>query len=433
MERVRRSLVQPLISVPTLESVPQEADAVVIGGGIIGAATALELSERGMKIVLVEKGAIGGEQSSRNWGWCRTQDRPMSELPLMLRSMDLWQQLSQRLGAESGFHRSGLLTLCSSEEDMEAKRAWLREAGEVGSEAKLLSFAECRLLLPKTTRRWEGGMHSPSDGAADPQRSAPLIAWAAQHRGAAIVTTCAALSIDTEGGSVRGVLTEKGYVKSPIVVVAAGIWSTKLLRDLGLRLPQLGVHATVLQTVSTDMRTPTNASARGFSFTRKLDGSYLISCGSDPLVTPLGFDSFRFLADFAPVALKGWKSLGLTFARQQTSEHETGGNDVYTRKRVLNPPPLKSHVSRAIRNVGTWLPQFQELPIERAWAGIVDATPDSLPVIDASSGISGLVISSGYSGHGFGLGLAAAELTAQLATGETTSVDATPFRISRFH
>src|ERR1700748_1848443 len=89
-------------------TVPAKADVVVIGGGIVGASTALELAERGVSVVLCEKGAIACEQSSRNWGWVRKMGRDPRELPLIVESLRLWEGLNARVGGETGFRRSGI-------------------------------------------------------------------------------------------------------------------------------------------------------------------------------------------------------------------------------------------------------------------------------------------------------------------------------------
>ena len=85
------------------ETFPERASVVVIGGGIIGACTALELAERGIDVVLCEKGEVGAEQSSRNWGWCRQMGRDPREIPLAIEALRLWRGMNERVGAETGF------------------------------------------------------------------------------------------------------------------------------------------------------------------------------------------------------------------------------------------------------------------------------------------------------------------------------------------
>ena len=97
----------PLRLIDSSPALPNEADAVVIGGGIIGVFSAYYLAQRGLKVALVEKGVIGGEQSSRNWGWCRQQNRDARELPIATKSLDLWERFSKDSGEDTGFRRCG--------------------------------------------------------------------------------------------------------------------------------------------------------------------------------------------------------------------------------------------------------------------------------------------------------------------------------------
>src|ERR1700755_2338549 len=109
--------VDPVASDPTL---PDRTDVVIIGGGIIGVCTALFLAEKGIAVALCEKGRIGGEQSSRHWGWWRTMGRDVSEIPLALESLRLWRDMNRRLNRETGFRPSGLMYLCQTETEIAA-------------------------------------------------------------------------------------------------------------------------------------------------------------------------------------------------------------------------------------------------------------------------------------------------------------------------
>ncbi len=107
----------PLTLIETSNTLPAKADTVVIGGGIIGVCTAYWLARAGQQVVLLEKGRIGAEQSSRNWGWCRQQNRDARELPLSTLSLALWEEMQADLGG-LGFARCGLLYLSNDEAEL---------------------------------------------------------------------------------------------------------------------------------------------------------------------------------------------------------------------------------------------------------------------------------------------------------------------------
>ena len=113
----------PLVRIETTDAQPQAADVVVIGGGIVGVFAAYYLGQRGLKVVLVEKGLVGAEQSSRNWGWCRQQNRDARELPLSTKSLDLWDEFAAETGENTGFRRCGLLYLSKTRGNWRAGRA----------------------------------------------------------------------------------------------------------------------------------------------------------------------------------------------------------------------------------------------------------------------------------------------------------------------
>ena len=114
----------PLRFIESSPALPAEADVVVIGGGIIGAFTSYYLAQRGFKVALVEKGVVGGEQSSRNWGWCRQQNRDERELPLATKALDLWQAFSEDTGEDTGFRRCGLFYVSNNDEELDTWARW---------------------------------------------------------------------------------------------------------------------------------------------------------------------------------------------------------------------------------------------------------------------------------------------------------------------
>ena len=166
------------------EALPAHADVVIVGGGIIGASTALFLAEKGISVVLCEKGHIAGEQSSRNWGWCRKMGRDPRELPLIIESLRLWQGMNERVEAETGFRQCGIMYLAENPAELAQLDSWLDHARQYQLDTRLLTRAETAELMPGLTGDWAGALYTASDGKAEPQRGAPAIAEAARRRGA---------------------------------------------------------------------------------------------------------------------------------------------------------------------------------------------------------------------------------------------------------
>lgn len=408
---------------------PPSADVVIIGGGIIGVSTALFLAERGVKAVLCEKGVIAGEQSGRNWGWCRTMGRDPRELPLAIKSLELWRGINARIGRETGFRGRGTFYICPDEASFRKREAWLPYARGAGLECHLLEGRDAKTILPGAVDDWRGGLHTPGDGDAEPQMAAPAIAEAARQLGATILTGCAVRSVDVRNGQVTAVTTEKGRVACGAVIIAGGVWTSRFLRPLGISLPQLKVLASVFRTSPCPDGPETAAWGPGLALRRRLDGGYTVSEGM--VVAEVVPDSFRYFQNFLPVLRMEHKGIRLALNRSFLAEARHSSS-AYENCRVLDPPVWQRSIENGWRNLVQTFPAFAKTSIVQSWSGYIDATPDLLPVISSSDAAKGLFISSGYSGHGFGIGLGAGQLTADLVTGGTPIVDPSPFRLSRF-
>src|SRR5258707_3992871 len=193
--------------VPSDEKLPAGADVVIAGGGIIGASTAWCLAQRGVWVVLCERGHIDGEQSSRNWGWCRKMARDPREIPLIIESLRLWERMNGTVDAETGFRTSGIMYLGETAQELDVMEAWLEHAREYQLDTRLIDGAEVARLLPGIAKPRAGALYTPSDGKAEPQMAAPAIAAGARRRGAAILTRCAVRGIETAAGRIAGVVT----------------------------------------------------------------------------------------------------------------------------------------------------------------------------------------------------------------------------------
>jgi glycine/D-amino acid oxidase-like deaminating enzyme len=414
---------------------PACADVVVIGGGIIGASTALNLAERGVSVALCEKGHIGGEQSSRNWGWCRKMGRDIAEIPLAIESLRLWEEMNARTGAETGFRRTGILYLCERDRDVGKHAAWLSATRQFQIDSRILGPDEIDRLLPGSARRWPGALYTPSDGVAEPEKATAAIANAAARQGAAIIEGCAARGIETAGGRVSGVVTEHGTIRCSQVVLAGGAWSSLFCGNLGIRFPQLKILGSVMRTAPFSGAAPA-AGASNFAFRKRADGGYTVAQRNANLahIVP---DSFRYFADFAPSLIAQWSELRLRIGRRFIEEWQVprrwalDGVTPFEQVRVLDPEPSQSVLRQGLRNLRRAFPDFAKAKIVAHWAGLMDVTPDAVPVISAVDAVPGFHIASGFSGHGFGIGPAAGQLMADLLMGRRPLVDPKPYRFQR--
>ncbi len=409
---------------------PPSSDVVIVGGGIIGLMTALWLARRGVAAVVIEKGSICAEQSSRNWGWVRRMGRDPRELPLIVEALRQWDELSATVGRDVGFRRSGILYLCKSETEVVRQEDWLRRAGDHAFDTRIVRGAELASLLPGACRVFPAGLYTASDGRAEPQKASSAIAAAAQAHGATLVDNCAVRMIETAQGRVSGVVTEKGRIACSAVVVAAGFWSSLLLRALGLRLPQLGLRSSVMRTAPVEGGPQVAAWGPDFAYRKRLDGGYTIAQGSQSR-HDLVADSFRYLADFLPVLRIEWRSIELHAGSAFLASLRPGA-EVFEANRILDPQPSLPLLERAHAALNQVFPVFKDVPIVQHWAGMIDATPDAIPVISTVKSLHGLVVATGFSGHGFGIAPGAGRLAAQLVMGDQPCVDPAPFRYERF-
>lgn len=427
----------PLDAVAADTELPRRTEVVVIGGGIIGVCAALFLAQRGIPVVLCEKGQVGAEQSGRNWGWCRVMGRDPREIPLGIESLRLWRGMNELTGAETGFRQAGVAYLADTPRQEADNEAWMEHARQYQLDTKLLGPDEVERLLPGAGRRFAGALHTPSDGRAEPQRAAPAIAAAARRAGAIILTGCAVRTIDVGGGRVAGVVTERGRIACNQVVLAGGAWSRLFLGNLGINFPQLKLLGSVLRTKPLKGAPEVAAGGADFAFRKRLDGGYTVA-RRGASIADLVPDSFRLLPAFLPALRKQHNELrfrvGRRFieearlARQWTAEEETPFEQV----RVLDPEPSRPILDEGLAALGRAFPAFKEAQVEQRWAGLIDATPDAVPVISPVDSLPGLVLASGFSGHGFGTGPGAGRLVADLVAGSPPVVDPAPFRFSRF-
>jgi glycine/D-amino acid oxidase-like deaminating enzyme len=417
-------------------ALPARTGVVVVGGGIIGASTALFLARKGVPVLLCEKGGIAAEQSSRNWGWCRKMGRDPRELPLAIESLRLWREMDALTGTETGWRESGILYLSRTQAELAEREAWLAAARPFQLDTRLVTGPEAAALLPGLTGDWVGGLYTPSDGRAEPERAAPAITEAARKHGAAIVTGCAVRGIETQAGRIAAAVTERGRIACDAVVLAGGVWSRLFCGNLGINLPQLKVISSVLRTEPLD-GPEISCGGYGFGLRKRLDGGFNVASWSGNLheITP---DTVRLFRDFIPSLRVKWRDMrlhlgtGFIEAWRVPRRWAPDAPSPFERVRVLDPAPHQPILDQGRDSVTAAFPAFRAMRVAETWGGAIDVTPDEIPVISSVDSLPGFFIATGFTGHGFGIGPGAGRLMAELVTGGTPVVDPAPFRFSRF-
>jgi glycine/D-amino acid oxidase-like deaminating enzyme len=419
------------------QDLPAQADVVVIGGGIIGVSTALSLAEKGVSVALCEKGRIAAEQSSRNWGWCRVMGRSPGEIPLGIESLRLWRGMQDRVGTDVGFRQAGTMWLGDTARDMHDLEKWLDHARAWQIDTQLLDVVQTGRALPGSVRQFAGALYTPSDGRAEPLKAVPAMARAARHHGAIILGNCAVRGVETQAGRISGVVTERGRIACTAVVLAGGAWSRLFCGNTGLFLPQLKLLGSVLRTQPIDGPTEIAVGASDFSFRKRMDGGFTVTRRNANVVNIVP-DSFRLLTDFLPTLRTSWRELrlrvGQSFIDEWRVKRSWALDEVtpFEQMRVLDPAPSRKIVDEGLDNLRRAFPVFAKAQVAERWGGLIDATPDAVPVISTVASLPGFHVATGFSGHGFGIGPGAGRLMADIVAGDQPIVDPVPFRFDRF-
>ena len=417
---------------------PAEADVVVIGGGVIGIMSALFLARSGARVVVVEKGRVAAEQSSRNWGWIRVQGRDWAEVPFALEAQRLWAEIAAECDVDIGLRQTGCTYLASDEATLARRVAWQQQAVGLGVNCRAMDSAEVAAMMPDATRKWAGAIHTASDMRAEPWVAVPAVARLAVSEGVRIVEGCAVRGLDIAAGRIAGVVTEAGRIACADVVVAGGAWSRLLLQRHGVDIPQLSVRSTVVATNVLPQVFEGQAVDSRVAFRRRADGGYTLASGGQNELF-VGRDAFASFGAYWPALLRNPTGTMIMPAAPSgfpdawgTPRHWAADQQSpFERRRILSPAPSPRRVRRAVSGFAEAFQGIGPVKVRKAWAGMIDAMPDIVPVVDRA-GIDGLTIATGMCGHGFGIAPAFGKAVAALVTGVDVAHDLSRFRLSRF-
>lgn len=431
------SRARPVISNAT---VPSQAEVVVIGGGNIGCLAALTLAERGVKVVLCEKGVIAGEASGRSLGYVEGQLLDPVKMEIISRSKALWAGMNQRIQAETGYRRSGIVTAFLGREGLELGEGWLASVhGMPGVDARMLTAQETLQFTAGRPDAFVGGLYQPSDGCAEPKLAAPAIAEAVRRAGGTVLQQCAVRGLETTAGRVGGVVTERGAIACQAVVLAGGAWSPVLARSLGLELPQFMAFSGIARVSTGASAGPGVAVAiaeAGLAMRQTLDGHYDVCqlIGTTPITPAI----LRNLPRLKPAITHMWSQMrpvldvGTFMAEWRIPRQwPLDQPSPFEANRILMPETRDRMLDGVVARFGDALPALQGARVAERWSGALTSTPDNMPVLSAVHGLPGLFIGSGFY-YGLTMAPAAGEALADLVMGRPPAIDLSPYRHARF-
>jgi len=369
-------------------ALPERAEVVVVGGGVIGSSVAFHLAEAGVDVCLLERSELASGSTSRAAGGIRAQFSDPLNIALGLRSIEAYRNFTERPGAEIDLKQVGYLFLLDRPEDVASFEQSVALQNEHGVPSRFLDLEEVRRLCP--IAGLEGVLaatFSPLDGHASPEAVVQGYAAGARRHGATVVTGCTLDGIDVEAGEIRGVRAGASRIETGAVVCAAGAWSPDIARMVGVELPV----APILREIG-----------------------YTAAAASLP-------DGIPLTVDFSTGFYFHREGPGLLFG--MADRNQEPGFDVPT-----DPAWLERVTAVAEHR----LPVLLDIGIAGGWKGYYEVTPDHNALIGESSSPSRFLYATGFSGHGFLQGPAVGEIVRDLVLGGEPFADVAPLSVERF-
>jgi len=372
------------------------ADVAIIGGGLEGAAAAWALSQRGVTdVVVLERNTVGSGMTGKSSGIVRCHYGVSSLAAMATVGLEVFEKAEEIFGDDIGFRQTGYVVGVGPQ-DVDSLRKSLAAQRSVGVQTEEIDAAEVAKLWPWADLSpfaafgWE-----PRGGYGDAYQTAQAFAVAARAAGVRIRQGVAATELVLDGDRVTGVRTSDGdIVSAGTVVIATGVWTQPFLAPYGVDVPIRVVREQIV----------------------------LISPGVDVGRVPVFSDL-----------------VSLQYIRPDVNGEILFGNSDLSDPQIADPDRYVNRADEAfvdltVDRVGTRFPGFPDPAITCSYAGCYDATPDWNPVI-STTGIEGLIVAAGFSGHGVKIAPAVGRLVADLVVDGRSNdprIPETDFRLSRF-
>lgn len=371
-----------------------KVDVVIVGGGIIGCATAYYLSKEGKSVIVLEASDhIGNGGSSRNGGGVRQSGRDPRELPLAMYGIEkLWPKLSQELGTGCEYHKEGNLRLGKTPKHLEILQGLTDRAVACGLDVRMIDGKEIKEINPFLSDEVIGASWCPTDGHANPMLTTLAFYKKAREQGVHFITGEKVTKLRKVKGRLREVYTQSNVYEGDYILVAAGYESREILATVGIDIP---MHKELMECLVTE--------AEPHMFNQMLGTAEA--------------DFYGHQSDHGSFVFGG--SSGIEMNNKDGGTVNSPGNSAIT-------------ASCICRGIMKYFPDLKDAKIVRSWAGYIDVCQDGVPVLGMVEEVPGLVVACAFTGHGFGIAPAVGEQLAMLITTGRTLVDISKLRYDRF-
>ncbi len=362
-------------------------DVIVVGGGLVGLSTAYRAQKAWAKVVVIDRGPVGYEASSRATGYLSLRAETPPEGPLAQMAEKIWPTLDEELGYPTEWKQKGRLWAALNDAELADLKTTYAAFSKSDVKFDYIDSQACREIIPILSPEVRAGIYTERSGHANPQRVTQAFAWAFQDLGGTLMEHCPVYEVLTEAGKVTGVRTSKGVVNGGRVVLAAAGFNANLLAPLGILFPVASVRLEALVTTPLPPAYDVCFIGNGISIRQTLRGNLHSNGGP----------------------------------------HEWVDLDADQDPAKPNTPIIRS----IARRIGEAFPVAKSLQLLRSWAGIVELTPDLITIVEKFEEPAGLIAAAG-AGHAFGMAPSLGVALADLALEGHTDAPIGDLGLSRF-
>ncbi len=367
-----------------------KADVLIVGGGIMGCATAIELARKGKSVIIFEKDVPGRHASGNNSGGVRCQGRDLREIPFAVEARKMWGLHEKTINSDCGFYVSPRLRLAENDKELEILVKRQETLNSMGYDHEVVvDLEEVRRLSPHVADHVVGGLVCYTDGLANPMLTSKVYAEAAKREGVTILTQTRVIEASTTSSGFKVRTSSHKFYEGEMLVNCTGAWAGRFSEMLGDPLPVYSAAPTMMVTD----RVPGIMNGTSLGLTGRLLG--LMAAQNGTIVVGGGYRSPHDLE-----------------------------------RELIWVDPMQ--MAKAAKIMVEIMPGLKKAQMMRCWTALEGCLKDKVPIVDQSRKVPGLFHVCGFTAHGFQLAPMMGRVMSQLILGQKPEMPLDDFRSDRF-